>query len=242
MITYIVAFFAFAGGAATSVICGFGMGVFTMMFLPHVMSYTLYCSAVISIVSFLQASWICWHYRKKVQWKSMVFMVLGYFIFSTLSIHYGKNISGPALELALGIFLVVLGIYFITIASKVRLNPNKKTAFGAGCVGGVMSSLFGVGGPPAGLYYSAAFDDKEMYLGTIQSYFMITNFYVSCVRAVTGIITREVLICACFGVAGMILGTFAGKKVFDRINAVTMKKLIYALMIFSGAVMIIQNI
>lgn len=56
-------------------------------------------------------------------------------------------------------------------------------------------------------------------------------------RAVNGIITKEVLLFAAIGMIGCIIGSFIGKKVFDKLDAVKLKYIIYVGMIVSGIVM-----
>ena len=198
-------------------------------------------AAMINLISVFQASWISWRYRDKVQWRDMLFMCIGYFILSTIALRFGVRLKNDVLKMMLGCLLVVLSIYFLFIAGRVRIRPNGRNGLVFGGLGGIMSSLFATGGPPAGLYFSSAYDDKEAYLATIQSYFMITNIYVTFLRAVNGIITKEVLSCAVFGLAGMAVGTFIGKKIFDRIHAATIRKIIYVMMAVSGIIMIAET-
>ena len=242
MLKYLIIFLALGGGAMVSAICGFGMGVFAMMILPYVLASTNDCAAIVGLTSIFQAAMICYTYFKKVQWKDMLFMIIGYLIFATIGVISSKYLAAKTLKLILGIFLVTLSVYFIFIAKKLQIKRTKQSALIAGSLGGIMSSLFGVGGPPASLYYSSAYEDKEMYIGTIQTYFLITNLYTTTFRAINGIIGREVLLCIPVTIAGMLIGNALGKKIFDRINADTLRKLIYIMMAISGIVMIIESI
>ena len=109
----------------------------------------------------------------------------------------------------------------------------------AGALGGVMSALFSVGGPPVSLYFSAATEEKEAYLATIQTYFLFSNIYIVALRAVHGIITKNVLLCSAFAVVGMALGTYLGSTVLRRISADAMRKTIYGMMAACGLAMIL---
>lgn len=235
---YAAALFTGLFGAVISVICGFGVGIFTMIFLPYFMSSTLASAAVVAITSGFQSAWICFHYRKKVQWKDIIFTTLGYFVFSAIAVTFGKNIPTQILKLGLGILMILLALYFIFLSKRLKINATARNGFVAGSLGGVMSALFGIGGPPASVYFSSSYDEKETYLATIQTYFLLSNIYVTTVRAFNGIITKEVLIVSMISVAGMTVGTCIGKKVFDKINANMMRKGIYILMAVSGITLI----
>lgn len=236
---YLIPLLCGIGGGAISIICGFGLGIFTMMFLPHFVESTVACAAVVSITSLFQSAWVCYYYRKKVQWKDIVFTAIGYFILSTVGVLCSKHIPTQTLKLALGILMVFLAIYFVFISSRLKVKPTPVNGLIAGGLGGIMSSLFGVGGPPASVYFSSSYENKEVYLATIQTYFMLTNIYVTSVRAINGIITKEVLIISFLCIVGMAIGTFLGKKVFDKINANVMRKAIYALMAVSGITLMV---
>jgi uncharacterized membrane protein YfcA len=68
----------------------------------------------------------------------------------------------------------------------------------------------------------------------------MSNLYVIFLRAQKGYITREVLLYSAIGLCGMALGTILGNTVFQRINANTMRKAIYAMMALSGIVMLLK--
>lgn len=235
---YLVSFLSGFGGSAVSIICGFGLGIFTMMFLPHVMTSPLAAASVVSIISVFQSAWVCYHYRKKVQWKDIIFTSIGYFLISTIAVVYGKNIPSDMLKLGLGVLMILLAIYFIFFSARIRVKPTPINGVFAGGLGGVMSALFGVGGPPASIYFSSAYEDKEMYLSTIQTYFLFSNIYVTAVRSMNGIITKAVILASIASIAGMAAGTCLGKIVFDKINAEMVRKGIYLLMAVSGITLI----
>lgn len=237
---YLLCFIAGSFGCMLNVVCGFGVGVFSMMFLPYVMESTFAAAALINIITVFQAGWICWRWRKKVQWKQMLVPLCGYFVLATVTSHYAMSLSNSTLKMLLGVFLVTLSLYFLFIAKRIRLRPTVPNGLIAGGIGGVMSALFSVGGPPMSLYYSSVFEDKEQYLSTLQSYFLLTNIYIVGVRIHSGVVTMNVLVCSAVAIAGMILGTYIGKRIFDRIHAETMRKCIYVMMAVSGTVMLFE--
>ena len=63
---------------------------------------------------------------------------------------------------------------------------------------------------------------------------------MTAVRVYSGVVTKNVLVCTAVAMAGMVLGTWLGKRVFDRINAELMRKLIYVMMAVSGLIMLLE--
>ncbi len=237
---YLMCFIAGGFGCMLNVVCGFGVGVFSMMFLPYFMESTMAAAALINIVTVCQSIWVCWSLRKKVQWKQMLVPLCAYFLISSLTMHYASGLANETLKIMLGVLLVLLSAYFLFVAKRLRMQANVPNGLLAGGIGGVMSALFSVGGPPISLYYSSAFEDKEQYLGTIQTYFLISNIYIIALRVKAGVVTESVLMCSAVAIVGMILGTWVGKRIFDRINADTMRKIIYIMMAVSGLVMLLE--
>lgn len=242
VMAYLLCFVAGSFGYFLNMICGFGAGIFSMMFLPYVMESTGHAATLVNILSFLQGIWVCWIYRKKVRWRRIVLPLAAYLVISTLTVYFAKGLSNNIMKLLLGALLFGLSVYFLGLKQHLTIRPTRTNALTAGAIGGVMSALFSIGGPPMSLYYSFVFDDKEEYLGTIQTYFMLTNTYILFLRYRNGLMTPEVFRLSSVAVAGMILGTWLGKKVFDRIPAETVRRLIYIMMAVSGIVMIAETI
>ena len=67
----------------------------------------------------------------------------------------------------------------------------------------------------------------------------MTNIYATTVRAINGILTGEILLCAAVGLVGCAIGDTVGTRVFDKLNAQRVKQVIYAGMIVSGILMIL---
>ena len=108
----------------------------------------------------------------------------------------------------------------------------------SGTLGGTLGGLFSTGGPPAVLYLTNATQDNITYFATIQFYFCFTNIYVTLMRALNGVVTIDVLVYSVVGFVGCMVGDFAGKKVFDKLDSVKLKIIIYIGMILSGLLML----
>ena len=100
--------------------------------------------------------------------------------------------------------------------------------------------LFGIGGPPMVLYYLAAMDSKEEYLGTIQAFFCLTGFYTLAMRILKGYYTLDLALPTLIGIAGILLGMLAGNRLQARINGVMMRKLVYAFLGVTGAINLLK--
>ena len=236
---YVVILLGCAVGCALNMVCGFGFGVFCMMFMPYVMGSTVQAAAMINIITFVQSTYLAIRYREHIKWKLFLVPLAAYFVTSFLAVRLSAGLDNGTMKRILGGFLVALSVYFIFIARRVKLRASTRNGLIAGGIGGVMSGMFATGGPPASLYFSATTETKEDYLATIQGYFMFTNFYVVILRAANGVVNKNVLLCTAVGFGGLILGNFLGNYIFKRIDIDFIRKAIYVMMAVSGAVMLL---
>ena len=236
---YVIILFGCAVGCALNMVCGFGFGVFCMMFLPYAMGSTVQATAIINIITLIQSTWIAIRYRKHIQWKLFLVPLAAYAVTCFWAVRLAVGLDNQVMKRILGAFLAVMSVYFIFIARRVRLKASTRNGLIAGAIGGVMSGMFATGGPPASLYYSATTDTKEEYLATIQGYFVFTNLYVVILRAANGVMNAHVLTATAVGFGGLILGTLLGSTIFKRISIDFMRKAIYCMMAVSGVLMLV---
>ena len=232
---------AIAAGIVQSV-TGFGAGIVMMVFIPYFLPL-LQGATVSTLVSIsMQVSMII-TYRKHIRfdymWKPAVF----YFLASSVAVKFavGKDVS--LLKAGFGVFLIILAVYFLLFSDKLKLKANWGTAGICGSISGVASGIFGIGGPPMVLYFLALTGaDKLAYLGTIQTFFTVTSIYTTALRVVNGIFTWQLIPFVLCGTAGIIIGKLIGTKIVAKINADTMRKLVYAFMAFAGFLNVVNNI
>ncbi len=236
---YVITLCASAIGCALNTICGFGFGVFCMIFMPAVMGSTVQAASMINMITLVQSTFLAVRYRKHIHWKLLLVPLVAYFIFCFLAVRLAVGLDNDLMKRILGGFLAALSFYFIFVAKRVRIKAGVRNGIIAGAVGGVMSGMFATGGPPASLYFSATTETKEDYLATIQGYFMITNFYVVVVRALNGAVTANTMRFTVVGYIGLFLGNLLGTYVFKRVNIDFIRKAVYVMMAVSGLVMLI---
>lgn len=238
---YFIILLGCALGSGLNIVCGFGLGVFCMMFFPYVMDSTMEAATLINIVAFTQACIFAVKYRRHTGWKLLLIPILSYFLFSFLTVQFAAELKNDTLRMLLGGFMLALSLYFFFIAKRVRMRPCPRNGIIAGGLGGIMSGLFSIGGPPIGLYFSSAAEEKEVYLATIQTYYVLSNAYIIALRASKGFLTGHVLLCSLFALAGMALGSILGNTIFQKLHADHLRKAMYAMMAVSGLVMLLEG-
>lgn len=225
------------GGAFVQRVSGFGLGIFVMMFLPYIMPTHTMAATVASIFSCVTSTYNAIRYRKSVRYRLALPMFLACMISSTIAVRFSTVVSGEIFRILLGAALILLSLYFIFFHQRVKMKPSVKNGVVAGSLGGILGGLFSTGGPPVVLYLSNAIADNVSYFATIQFYFSSSNIYTTAVRAFSGLVTYEVILYSGIGILGCLIGDRLGRKVFDRLDPIKLKKIIYICMMVSGIVM-----
>lgn len=226
-------------GALIQSISGFGFAIFMMSVIPNVMPYSV-SAAVSGLLSMSTNAANVTRYRKYIDWKQILYPTIGYFAISFLVVSFLAGKSDTLLKRILGGVLVLLSIYFLFFSSSIHIQPTPRNGLIAGGLSGVLGGLFSMSGPPMVVYMLSTGKEKEEYLGTIQVYFFLTNLYTAVLRAINGMITLQVVELALVGAVFSGTGFLIGVRLLRRIDAVTLKKIIYGFMAVSGLSMLLR--
>ncbi len=227
------------GAAFVQRVSGFGLGIFAMMFLPHFLPSHTAAATISCLFSCYTTTVNSVKYRKNVAYKTAIPMLAAALISIPIAVYFAAKVEAHIFKILLGSVLIILSIYFLFFNKKIKINPTPVNGIIAGTLGGALNGLFSTGGPPAVLYLTNAAPDNVTYFATIQFYFCLTNIYATANRAVNGLITVDLLIYAAVGIIGCLAGDLLGRKVFDKLDAVKLKYIIYIGMIISGILMLI---
>lgn len=222
--------------------CGFGSGIFMMLFFPLFMDMlpAAGLSCLISLFSNIQ---LTVSYRKHIRYKTTVLPLLVYFIVSFAAVEIATVVDMEGLKAYFGLFLVGLAVYFIIFSDRIHIRGGVVSGLVCSAVSGIGGGFFGIAGPPMVVYFLAlAGDDKKCYIGTIQFFFFVTGLFVTVVRIMEGIITLKLLVLLIPGILGIFIGNLIGTKILSKINATVMRKMIYGFLALSGVVTFVTNL
>lgn len=107
---------------------------------------------------------------------------------------------------------------------------------------GVCGGLFSIAGPIMAIYFLAATDSREAYLGNMQTHFLFNNCISAAARAASGLFPLSLVPMTLLGIAGVVCGQKLGLAVGKKLNAEQMKKLVYLYVMVSGAVTVVRNL
>ena len=236
----LIALIALVAGYTQSV-TGFGFGIVAMIFLPSLLLYTeanVLSTALSTVTSLVLLSAT----YKHVNWKNIVFPLVGSTVANYFAISYVKGAKNDTLILLLGIALFALSIYFFFFSGKIKIKPTWYAGLIAGVISGISGGLFSIGGPPVVIYYMQSEKTTEKYLGTISAYFVASGLISVGMKAASGFVSENVLFGMLFGLAGMAIGAILGRLTRNRTNPRLIRKIVYGFMAVSGIINIVTSI
>ena len=230
------------GGGLIQGMTGFGSGIFVMMFFPLFLP-VLQSSALSTLNSISVSLPLAWKYRAYIQPKIIVLPALFYVTAAFFAIRFAVQADLTALKSFLGLFLMLVALYFLFVAGKLKIKATFWTALICGTLAGASSGLFGIGGPPMVIYILAITgDDKEAYIANSQFFFTVTMLFTTTMRVINGIITPGLLFLMIPGILGMTIGKNFGLRIVERIDVDKMKKIIYVFLFLSGLSTFLTNL
>ena len=132
--------------------------------------------------------------------------------------------NSDALEIVLGIFLVVFSLLFL-IKSEIIILPNKKNSLIGGALSGFSAGLLGTGGAIRGLTMAAFNLEKSAFIATSAFIDLLIDFSRTFVYYSNGYIGKLELTYLPFLFAIGLVGTYLGKKVLKYIPQDKFRKL-----------------
>ena len=239
-ISYILIFLMALGASVTQRVCGFGFGIFIMMVLPFIMPTFGEATALSGLLAIFTALVPAIHMVRHVPWRKLIPILVTFVIVSFFSVLMVKHIDSHILKKVLGGVMILISLYFMFMNGKFTLKPSIPVQVSMGTISGIMGGLFAMQGPPAVIYFIGCSKDKTEYMAITQWYFLIGNTMMTIYRAGHGFVTGTVLTSWCVGIAGVLIGLLIGARIFHRINADVLRRVIYGFMAFSGVVALLS--
>jgi uncharacterized membrane protein YfcA len=230
-----------AAAEAVYVLLGFGAGLIAVgslaLLLPE-----LHDAVVLLLLVNLPAELYVVHTSwRQIAWRGVILLFVGV----GLGIPLGSWIlrwGDPGFLLViLGAFLVAIGVtFFITPKTKRRSWPAWISP-PVGLVSGVLTGLFGTGGPPLVLYYQLTGADKSAFRANLMAIFLLMTFVRVPSYAALGLITVPRLFSAMALIPAVILGAFIGNRIHLGLEETTFRRLVSVALFLIGLLLLLPR-
>ena len=226
---------------------GFGAGMVMMAVLPYFYGIVL-SPSVCQIISISLAVLILIRRRRSIRFRRILLPTVLFTLCSVLIIQFVPSFDRTALTIAFGVFLIAVSLFSLLSGPNICITETIPKTVVISSVSGMLSGLFGVGGPLMATYLVSITDEYEVYLANMQMIFVVSNVCSIAARAVNGMIPSGILPLCVLGIAFIIAGNFCGEFLLDRVSRkyadskAVVKKTVYILVGISGILTILTQI
>jgi len=236
---FLVATFA---GAFIAGISGFAFGLIVASLWLYVLSPLQTATLVVGFGLVVQ-TYSVWKVRSSLNWKLLVPFVVG----AAFGVPVGVlalTVANPAqVRFGIGAFLIVFSLW------SLFRPPIRPIAWGGaaadaavGFLNGALAGMTGLAGILViiwcGLRGWSKDRQRAIFQPTAVAIFVMTALWLGA----RGAISVDIISLFAAGLPVLLLGTWAGMKVYGRIDEATFRKIVLALLLLSGAMFVISEL
>jgi uncharacterized protein len=238
-LAWLVGAVVIAAAAFVQGLAGFGIGLVSLAFLPFFMSpqhaivlITLY-AAVFIVVIFIPL-------RRDFTLHGMVELVAGTILATPVGIWLLAVLPPDLLKRLIGlVLLLIVALEWLGLYPE-RLR-GRGWGFGAGVAAGILGGAIGTPGPPVILYAAAQDWSPRTVKANIQAFLMINQAVILAGYWWAGLLDREVWRLTWLFAAPAVIGLAAGMLLFNRLDRERFRRVVFAVLLLSGLVLLIRG-
>jgi uncharacterized protein len=231
--------FATFAGALVAGLSGFAFGLVAASIWLYILT-PLQTATLIIAFGLIVQGYSVWKLRGALDWKKLAPFVLG----AALGVPVGVTIltwANPAhVRTGVGIFLVLYSLY---AWFRPRMDPVKAGAAsadaGVGFLNGVLGGITGLAGILVTIWCGLRGWPKDVQRTVFQpvavAIFLMGALWIGARGAITAETTKLFLL----GLPALLAGTWLGLRLFGRLNEAAFRKVVLALLLASGVVLIV---
>ncbi len=226
---------------AVYVMLGFGAGLIAVGTLALLLPELRDVVVLLLLVSLPAELYVVRTSWRDISWRGVLLLFAGIGVGIPIGSWLLRSGDPSFLLVLLGGFLVVVGTVFLfTGNSRNRVWPTW-VAPPVGLFSGILTGLFGTGGPPLVLYYQLQGTAKSAFRGNLMAIFLLMTTVRVPSYAVLGLITLPRLWSALALLPAVGLGAWIGNRIHLNLEESTFKRLVSAFLAVIGVVLLLSK-
>jgi uncharacterized membrane protein YfcA len=223
------------------VLFGFGSGLIAVGTLALVFPEIKDVVVLLLLVNLPAELWISWKSRQEIRWKPIAWLGVGI----AVGIYFGTKVlstTQPEIILTiLGWFLIAVGLVFVKLPPGGRITPPTAAAPPTGLLSGLLTGMFGTGGPPLIVWYHLTATDKSTFRTNLMTIFLLMTFVRVPVYVANGLVTGPRLWSSVVVMPAVLFGAWLGHRLHVQIEERTFRRMVSILLAVLGLVLLIRN-
>ena len=220
---------------------GFGSGLISVGCLALVFPEIRDVVVVLLLVNLPAELAVVLNSRSEIRWRPIATLGIGILV----GVPVGTRIlsaSDPRMVLMiLGWFLVAVGLLFLRLPTGRRHQPPTVAAPPVGFLSGLLTGMFGTGGPPLIVWYHLSAASKAAFRGNLMTIFLLKTFVRVPAYVHDGLVTAPRLWSTLVCLPAVLLGAWIGHRLHIKISEATFRRLVSGLLVVLGVVLLIRK-
>jgi uncharacterized membrane protein YfcA len=239
---FLVACLILACAEAIYVLLGFGAGLVAVGLMAMIMPELRDVVVLLLLVNLPAEIYVVAASWRHISWRGVLLVMSG--------VATGIPLGSWLLSAGdLGRLLTLLGVVMAVVGGAFLLIPDRPPralpawiAPPVGLVSGVLTGLFGTGGPPLIFYYQLQGSDKAAFRGNLMAIFMLMTAFRLPSYAAFGLITAPRVWSSLALVPAAMLGALLGDRIHLRIDEATFRRLVSAALVVIGIMLLVRSV
>jgi uncharacterized membrane protein YfcA len=218
-------------------IAGFGSGLIAVPMLTLVAPVPLVVPLIVSL-DYIGSATQGLQHRDRVAWKEQLALVPCMLVGIAIGLLVLRSLPTAVLSKVLGGFVIVYALY--QLLPLPALRSSRLFAMVCGCLGGLVGTLFGTGGPFYVMYLKIRDLDKSVFRATFATNFLIDGAIRLVSYAVIGLLRWQVLGYFLVSLPIVGAGLYVGGRLHTGLSHNAFVRLISVLLLGSGAALLLK--
>ena len=223
------------------VLFGFGAGLIAVGSLALIFPEIKDVVVLLLLVNLPAELFVAWKSRKEVRWRPIVGLGLGIVVGIPIGAWLLSHTEPEIILTVLGWFLIAVGLVFIKLPPGGRITPPAVAAPPTGLLSGILTGLFGTGGPPLIIWYHLAAASKSAFRAHLMTIFLLMTLVRVPSYAANGLVTAPRLWSALLVMPAVLLGAWMGHRLHLQISERTFRRLVSLLLAVLGVMLLIKK-
>jgi len=220
-------------------VAGFGTGLVAMAFLPFVMT-PADAVVLMTVLTIIFAVVLFVPLRRDAAPRGIVGLTIGSVIGTPAGVWILAVAPADLVTRLIGGMLVAVVI--VDFAGKFPRRPGAPGwGLGAGILAGLLGGAVGLPGPPTIVYAATQDWSPRTFKANLQAFFVVNQGVILVGYWMAGLVTAEVTRLTVVYLLPALAGTLVGMSVFNRIDPVRFRRIVFALLFVSGAILLVRG-
>jgi uncharacterized membrane protein YfcA len=226
---------------AVYVLFGFGAGLIAVgtlaMLFPEIRDVVV----LLLLVNLPAELGVVARSRGEIRWRGVAALLVGIFLGIPLGAYLLKTGDPRFVLLLLGGFLIAVGAVFLGLPERRPVRWPRWAVAPVGLVSGVLTGMFGTGGPPLIIWYRLQGLPKSAFRGNLMAIFLMMTVVRVPSYVVSGLVTEARLWSGLAVMPAALAGAWLGHRIHVRIAERTFQRLVSVVLVLIGLVLLLRR-